>query len=125
MELTTYRGHANVFGLSEWVDFRIKGSEDLPTFLEEVKRQNAIFSVNHDKEPLVWDYDYPEMDCMEVFGHWLTSNDGILKTYDRLLAEGRQISLIGGSDLHPRTTEIAGAIWSGQTNDGHLGHISG
>ena len=44
MELTTYRGHANVFGLSEWVDFRIKGSEDLPTFLEEVKRQNAIFS---------------------------------------------------------------------------------
>ena len=101
MELTTYRGHANIFGLSEWIDFRIRGSEDLPTFLEEVKRQNAIFSVNHDKEPLIWDYDYPEMDCMEVFhGHWLTSNEGILKTYDRLLAEGRQISLIGGSDLH-------------------------
>ena len=101
MELTTYRGHANIFGLSEWIDFRIGGSEDLPTFLEEVKCQNAIFSVNHDKEPLVWDYEYPQMDCMEVYhGHWLTSNNGILQTYDRLLSEGRQISLIGGSDLH-------------------------
>ena len=101
MELTTYRGHANIFGLSDWIDFRIRGSQDLPKLLQEVRRQNAILSVNHDKEPLIWDYDYPEMDCMEVFhGHWLTNNDKVLKTYDRLLAEGRRISLIGGSDLH-------------------------
>ena len=101
MELTTYRGHANIFGLSDWIDFRIHGNQDLPKLVQEVRRQNAILSVNHDKEPLNWEYEYPEMDCMEVYhGHWLTGNDGVLKTYDQLLAEGRRISLIGGSDLH-------------------------
>lgn len=41
------------------------------------------------------------MDCFEIYhGHWLTGDDGILKTYDRFLAEGRRISLIGGSDYH-------------------------
>ena len=101
MEVTTYRGHANVFGLSEWIDFRLGGSRDLCDLVREVRRQGALLSINHDKEPLPWDYEYPDMDCMEVYhGNWLHDNDGVLARYDRFLAEGRQISLVGGSDYH-------------------------
>ena len=101
MEVTTYRGHANLFGLKDWIDFRLGGSHDLDELVAEARRQGALLSVNHDKEPLPWDYDYPDMDCMEVYhGHWLTGNDRILTTYDRLLGEGRRISLIGSSDYH-------------------------
>jgi hypothetical protein len=101
MEITTYRGHANIFGLSEWIDFRLRGSHDLNALVREAHRQGALVSVNHDKEPLPWNYDYPEMDCFEVYhGHWLNGNAGILKTYDRFLTEGRRISLVGGSDYH-------------------------
>lgn len=116
MEVTTYRGHANIFGLAEWIDFRLGGSADLDALKGEVRRQGALLSVNHDKEPLPWDYDYPDMDCMEVFhGHWLTSNDGILERYDRFLAEGRRISLIGGSDYHqPAELQPPGPVGLGR-----------
>ena len=116
MEITTYRGHANVFGLSEWIDFRLDSSIDLDALVGEVRRQGALLSVNHDKEPLPWGYDYPDMDCMEVFhGHWLTSNDGVLAQYDRFLADGRRISLIGGSDYHqPAEQERPGPVGLGK-----------
>jgi hypothetical protein len=106
MEITTYRGHANIFGLSEWIDFRLGGSHDLDALVQEARRQGALISVNHDKEPLLWNYDYPDMDCMEVYhGHWLAGNDVVLDRYDRFLSEGRRISLIGGSDYH-QTAEL-------------------
>ncbi|MDE0524670.1 MAG: CehA/McbA family metallohydrolase [Boseongicola sp.] len=116
MEVTTYRGHANVFGLNEWIDFRLANSTDLDALVREVRRQGAILSINHDKEPLPWDFDYPDMDCMEVFhGHWLTSNDGVLAKYDRFLADGRRISLIGGSDYHqPAEQERPGPVGLGK-----------
>ena len=41
MELTTYRGHANVFGLSEWVDFRIKGSEEVQECINKVDQEEG------------------------------------------------------------------------------------
>ncbi|MDE0346560.1 MAG: CehA/McbA family metallohydrolase [Boseongicola sp.] len=116
MEITTYRGHANVFGLSEWIDFRLGNSIDLDALVREVRRQGAILSINHDKEPLPWGYDYPDMDCMEVFhGHWLTGNDGVLARYDRFLADGRRISLVGGSDYHqPAEQERRGLVGLGK-----------
>ncbi|MXY32836.1 MAG: PHP domain-containing protein [Boseongicola sp. SB0664_bin_43] len=116
MEVTTYRGHANVFGLNEWVDFRLGNGGDLDALVREVRRQGAILSINHDKEPLPWDYDYPDMDCMEVFhGHWLTGNDGVLAKYDRFLADGRRVSLIGGSDYHqPAEQERPGPVGLGK-----------
>ncbi|MGI9293870.1 MAG: CehA/McbA family metallohydrolase [Pseudomonadales bacterium] len=101
MEVTTYRGHANIFGLTEWIDFRLGGSADLRALVDEARRQGALLSINHDKEPLPWSYQYPAIDCLEVFhSHWLSGNDGILKRYDHLLAQGHRISLIGGSDYH-------------------------
>ena len=116
MEVTTYRGHANVFGLNEWIDFRLGNSIDLDALVREVRRQGAILSINHDKEPLPWDYDYPDMDCMEVFhGHWLTGNDSVLARYDRFLADGRRISLVGGSDYHqPAEQERPGPVGLGK-----------
>lgn len=101
MEVTTYRGHANIYGLTDWIDFRLGGNSDLSALVDETQRQGALLSVNHDKEPLPWNYAYPPMDCLEVFhGHWLTGNDRVLKLYDRFLAEGHRITLIGGSDYH-------------------------
>ena len=116
MEVTTYRGHANIFGLNEWIDFRLRGNNDLEALVRQVRRQGAILSINHDKEPLPWDYGYPDMDCMEVYhGHWLSGNDGVLARYDRFLADGRQISLIGGSDYHqPAEQESTGPVGLGK-----------
>jgi hypothetical protein len=116
MEVTTYRGHANIFGLTEWIDFRLNGSTDLGPMVKAVRQQGALLSINHDKEPLPWNYDYPDIDCMEVFhGHWLTGNDGVLQRYDRFLCEGRRISLIGGSDYHqPDTLQPVGPIGLGR-----------
>lgn len=49
--VTTYYGHMNVFNsiVSECVDFRIKGREELERLVDYVQRRGYIASVNHPK----------------------------------------------------------------------------
>jgi len=63
MELTTYWGHANALGMTEWVDWRVRGPEGLPRTIgegegapasktmegaaAEVHRRGGTFVVNH------------------------------------------------------------------------------
>jgi len=101
MEITTATGHANVFGLDDWVDFRMTRPSDSHRIAEIVHRKGGLLSVNHDKPTIPWDYELPEIDCQEVWqSHWLAWNWVALERYQRRLAEGRRISLIGGSDYH-------------------------
>lgn len=58
-------------------------------------------SINHDKPTIQWDYDLPEIDCMEVWqSHWMAWNWVSLGRYQQRLASGLKISAIGGSDFH-------------------------
>lgn len=52
-EITTFQGHANLFGTTEFVDFRV-GSTSVPemkTLLERAGRSSGLVSVNHPGAP--------------------------------------------------------------------------
>ena len=46
-EITTYHGHANVWGVTGWVDFRITRPGDVERLVEHVHRRGGLFAVNH------------------------------------------------------------------------------
>ena len=101
MEVTTAVGHANVFGVDDWIDFRMTRPEHGHTLAGMVHERGGLLSINHDKPTIPWDYDVPEIDCMEVWqSHWMAWNWVSLGRYQQRLASGRKISAIGGSDFH-------------------------
>lgn len=106
-EVTTYRGHANVWGVAGWVDFRIERPGDLDALVAQVHARGGLFSVNHPKtQPgcigCDWEYPVPGgADAMEAWqGPWALGNWESLARYDALLREGRRLTLVGGSDRH-------------------------
>ena len=101
MEITTATGHANVFGVDDWIDFRMTRPEHAHTLEHLVHERGGLLSVNHDKPTIPWDYELPAIDCMEVWqSHWLAWNWVSLERYQQRLASGLKISAIGGSDFH-------------------------
>jgi len=101
MEVTTSRGHANVFGLSDWVDFRMTEPEHAHDLADRVHRQGAVLSINHDKPDHPWQYDFPKADCMEVWqSNWMALNWVSLARYQKRLVAGHRLTAIGGSDYH-------------------------
>lgn len=106
-EVTTYRGHANVWGVEGWVDFRLRRERDLRDLLEQVAQRGGVFSVNHPKTSpgcigCDWTYPIPEMtNCFEAWqGPWWYRNWESLARYDAQLMLGRRLTLVGGSDRH-------------------------
>jgi hypothetical protein len=110
MEITTATGHANVYGVDEWIDFRMTKPSDAHTLAKLVHAKGGLLSINHDKPTIPWDYDLPRIDCQEVWqSHWLAWNWVALERYQQRLASGLRISLIGGSDFHqPETLQPEG-----------------
>ncbi|MFN2322602.1 MAG: CehA/McbA family metallohydrolase [Trueperaceae bacterium] len=107
LEVTTYRGHANVWGASDWVDFRITGEADVAAMARRAHELGGLVSVNHPKtQPgcigCDWTYDVPgEADALEAWqGPWWLRNWESLARYDALVANGRRLTLVGGSDRH-------------------------
>jgi hypothetical protein len=106
-EVTTYKGHANVWGVDGWVDFRIERPEDLDKLIAHVHERGGLFSVNHPRYApncigCDWQYPIPEnIDCFEVWnGPWAYRNWEALERYDALQRQGQHVTLIGGSDRH-------------------------
>ncbi|MCD6290277.1 MAG: CehA/McbA family metallohydrolase [Anaerolineae bacterium] len=103
MEVTTYYGHGNVWGIHHWLDFRCRTSEDMARVIEEVHRRGRLFSVNHPKENgPAWEYglDLP-FDCMEVWqAPWASRNWESRRFWMELLGRGRRVVAVGGSDRH-------------------------
>ncbi|HLV84460.1 MAG TPA: CehA/McbA family metallohydrolase [Devosia sp.] len=101
MEVTTAEGHANVYGLDAWVDFRMTRPADAHTLATLVHDQGGLLSINHDKPTIPWDYEFPAADCQEVWqSTWLAWNWIALERYQQRLASGMRLSAIGGSDFH-------------------------
>ncbi|MBM3136180.1 MAG: PHP domain-containing protein, partial [Chloroflexi bacterium] len=102
-ELTTYYGHANVWGIRQWVDFRGRSRADLARAAAEAHRQGALISINHPKQEgpaweLPTDFDFDAVEAWQ--SHWWVSNYQSLAWWERRLRAGRRVSAVGGSDLH-------------------------
>lgn len=106
-EVTTYRGHANVWGVDGAVDFRVRSDADVAALVAHVHARGGLFSVNHPKAApgcigCDWEYPIPtDLDALEAWqGPWAYRNWESLERYDRLLRAGRRVTLVGGSDRH-------------------------
>jgi hypothetical protein len=102
-EVTTYWGHANMWGLREWIDFRCADSESMQAVQRFVLRKGGLISVNHPKSvgpPWLFEgwSGYP---CMEVWqAPWRFYNWESLERWDNMLRGGERVIAVGGSDVH-------------------------
>ncbi|MBS1821917.1 MAG: PHP domain-containing protein [Acidobacteria bacterium] len=112
-EITTFQGHANVFGTTEFIDFRLT-SKSVPTFsklLDEVDSKHALLSINHPGLPTgsacmgcgwsVKDTDFKRVHVIEAING--DNADGPLSGvpfWQQRLNDGLRVTAIGGSDNH-------------------------
>ncbi len=106
-EVTTYRGHANVWGVNGFVDFRVRDDADLDQLVRQVHERGGLFSVNHPKVTpdcigCDWEFAVPrEADAFEAWqGPWAARNWESLARFDERLRSGQRLTLVGGSDRH-------------------------
>jgi hypothetical protein len=102
-EVTTYRGHWNVWGGNRWYDFREPTREAMEREMTVARETSRLVSVNHPR-PLGpnWEYgtDLP-FQAVEVWnGPWLYLNAISLVFWEGLLQAGRRVAAVGGSDTH-------------------------
>lgn len=102
-EITTYRGHANVWGADRWIEFRCRRDTDLARVISMAHAAGGLISANHPKtNGPPWQFGgFDGLDCLEVWqGPWFLSNYQSLAVWDGLLRAGRRIVGVGGSDQH-------------------------
>jgi hypothetical protein len=113
-EITTFQGHINFLGSTDFIDFRLDGKTvpDVNTILKSAARVGAITSINHPLSPsgeiclgCGWTPSTP------VDMHLLTSVEAVnggsqahglsdLPFWDKELNRGCRLTGIGGSDNH-------------------------
>ncbi|MGE4069100.1 MAG: CehA/McbA family metallohydrolase [Vicinamibacterales bacterium] len=121
-EMTTFYGHANVYGTSEVVDFRV-GDEGhtMDDVLDQVADLGALISINHPGRETGerctgcgWSApgtDYARVDAMEaVNGSVLTGPTAGLPVWEARLNEGFRLTGIGGGDDHGASTGTRSAV---------------
>jgi len=111
VEISTYHGHANVWPVGEFVEFRCQTDGQMAQVRERVRGRGALYSVNHPKDSgPPWQFgDLFEPDCIEIWGGpWFISNYQSLAVWDEQLRQGKRITGVGGSDKHqgPFTGEL-------------------
>lgn len=106
-EITTYRGHANVWGAEAWLDFRPRDAGEMAELVARARARGGTVSINHPKDlpgclGCDWQYGVPEgVTCFEAWqGPWHLRNWESLARFDAQLAAGRRLTLVGGSDRH-------------------------
>jgi hypothetical protein len=113
-EMTTFHGHFNVFGVTQFVDWRIsKGGLDLNAVLRDARSKGGIVSVNHAEAPggevcMGCRWTPPEGTDMGLFSAVEVINYGDVmfssaKYWDSQLRAGHRLAAIGGSDNHNAT----------------------
>ena len=113
VEITTFRGHANIFGPSGFVDFRVgtPGVPNIAALEKGIIDAGAIMSINHPASPSgemcmgcgwLWaDTDWSRVTAIEAVNGVTVEgpNAGLGFWYARL-NEGKRLTGIGGSDTH-------------------------
>jgi hypothetical protein len=102
-EVTTYWGHANTWGLREWIDFRCADEDSLRKVRDYVLKKGALMSINHPKcvgPPWLFEgwEGYPAMEVWQA--PWRFYNWESLERWDALLRAGERVVAVGGSDAH-------------------------
>jgi hypothetical protein len=103
IEVTTYGGHWNVWGLRQWFDFRDPTSPAVAAEMARAVAAGGFVSINH---PRPWgpDWEYEGTDAhhaVEVWnGPWERLNPVCVAFWEDLLARGRRVVAVGGSDTH-------------------------
>ncbi|MDP9238823.1 MAG: CehA/McbA family metallohydrolase [Chloroflexota bacterium] len=101
-EITMYGGHANVWGLDGWIDFRGSDSSKVQQLLEDANRRGSMFSINHPDSPIPW--KHPSVrgyQAVEVWNApWRYFNEPALLRWEDHLKRGERMIAVGGSDSH-------------------------
>jgi hypothetical protein len=113
-EITTFKGHINFLGTTDFVDFRLGSKEvpDMNTLLREANSRGGLTSINHPGDPsgeicmgCGWTPD------TRVDMHLLTAVEAVnggseqygipnIPFWDKQLNDGCRLTGIGGSDNH-------------------------
>ena len=112
-EITTYSGHANVFGPTNFIDFRseAKGAPSINTVFRAARAAGAFVSVNHPGDPTgancigcgwsATDTDWNLVNGVEAInGDDPKHYEADIRFWDQQLAKGYRLVAIGGSDTH-------------------------
>lgn len=112
-EITTFQGHANVYGPTDFIDFRLT-SPHVPDFnrlLDEIQGLHGIISINHPGIPsgescmgcgwTVPHTDFSRVTAIEVINGGTAggAHSGI-PLWQKELNEGFRLTALGGSDNH-------------------------
>ena len=107
-EITTFHGHFNVFGVTQFLDYR-----DVNQVLRDARAQGGIASVNHAEAPegeecMGCRWVPPAGTDMNLFSAVEVINYGEImfssaKYWDAQLRDGHRLAAIGGSDNHNAT----------------------
>ena len=114
IECTTYFGHVNVLGPSDWIDWRIESPASAELITDQVAAQGAFAVVNHPCDrgnPVCtgcrWEYprsDLRHFDAIEVWnGGWLDTGNGngeAFALWTSQLMAGHEHPAVAGSDSH-------------------------
>jgi MYXO-CTERM domain-containing protein len=117
VEWTTYAGHANAIGATEWVDHKVgvRGVTAVGA-IQQYQEQGSLFSINHPTVPggnfcigCPWeiDIDPTTVDGLETIGGIWNAID----YWEQMCADGSHATALGGSDDH-RGGEGDGALYS-------------
>ena len=102
-EVTTYKGHWNVWGDHGWLDFRIEEEGQMNRAVAEAARRGYVVSCNHPRPyGPEWVYEAVDnFDCIEVWnGGWALFNEAALEFWESRLRSGKRYTAVGGSDCH-------------------------
>lgn len=106
VEWTHYEGHANFLGVDQPYDtpFAANTSQEVNDRFQSARDRGALIVINHPQdETCSFKFDMQTLpyDCFEVWnGPFRESNMRALGLWQSLLAAGKKIPIVGGSDYH-------------------------
>jgi hypothetical protein len=120
-EITTFWGHANLFGPTDFVDFRVGTTvPSMQTLFQQAESMHAILSINHPNAPtgeICMGCGWTPKEAIDP--HLIHSIEAInggaeegqysgISFWEKYLNQGYRITAIGGSDNHNAQTPAAG-----------------
>lgn len=120
-EMTTFYGHFNAFGITQYVDYRVaeKGGRTVDEVVKDIRALGGIASINHPESPTGeacrgCGWSPPSPTDLSLFTGVEVVNSGRVmdKFWDQQLAKGLRLTAIGGSDNHDatKTEDVRGAV---------------
>ena len=114
VEWTTYAGHGNALGATEWVDHKVgvRGAT-VAGAIQAYREQGAFFYPTHAEEPswdlclgCMWEYDVDPttLDAVEV---WTATTWDSIDYWEDQIREGSRAVALGGSDDHRAGQDLA------------------